>query len=355
MANFFAGDSVALWWPAMLAGILAGVTLGYVGTFVLVKRAVFVGAAVGQMSMVGLAVFLLLQTSPATPSEAAPAAVVETAAPVPAPPPPTPGGAADALDALTAEPLAEPIAANATASPALVGDPHAADAASDSHDGATSDTHDDGESPWGLIFALLGSMALAGGLALAPKPKRVTTEAVIGVGYIAAAAVVVIVRDLAPGKAGHIDQLIFGTAATVPKIRVVMLALAALVVLSVHVVYRRRFILCAFDPEFARTLGHDPVRYNVMLFFTFAIAISVATDAIGALPVFGFLVLPPAGALMATKTMNGAIALAPALGAAAAVFGYVFSWAWNLPTGAMQVATGLVILGGCAVAGRLRR
>lgn len=350
MANFFDGDSVALWWPAMLAGILAGVCLGYVGTFVLVKRAVFVGAAVGQVSMVGLAMFLLLQPTPEATPEPALAAAVETVAPIPAPTLPPPGGAADALDALTAEPLAEPlVAANA---PVPAGDSHVDPAA---QTGAAADPHEDGESPWGLIFALLGSMALAGGLALAPKPKRVTTEAVIGVGYIAAAAVVVIVRDLAPGKAGHIDQLIFGTAATVPKIRVVMLALATLVVLSVHVAFRRRFILCAFDPEFARTLGHDPVRFNVLLFFTFAIAISVATDAIGALPVFGFLVLPPAGALMATKTMNGAIALAPALGAAAAVLGYLLSWAWNLPTGAMQVATGLVILGGCAVTGRLRR
>jgi zinc transport system permease protein len=353
VADFFAGDSVALWWPAMLAGILAGVCLGYVGTFVLVKRAVFVGAAVGQVSMVGLAVFLLLQAAPATPSEAAPATIVESAAPAPAPPPPTPGGAADALDALTAEPLAEPAALPNAPVPSDPADPaHDANAA---HGEAATDTHDDGESPWGLLFALLGSMALAGGLALAPKPKRVTTEAVIGIGYIAAAAVVVIVRDLAPGKAGHIDQLIFGTAATVPKMRVVMLALAALVVITVHLIFRRRFILCASDPEFARTLGHDPVRYNVMLFFTFAIAISVATDAIGALPVFGFLVLPPAGALIATKTMNGAIVLAPALGAAAAVLGYILSWTWNLPTGAMQVAMGLVILGGCAVAGRIRR
>lgn len=352
MASPFAGDSVALWWPAMLAGCLAGLCLGYVGTFVLVKRAVFVGAAVGQVSMVGLAVFLLLQTAPAPAHQAAPAAVVETTAPATAPPAApaskSPGGAVDALDALTEEPLAEPVVAPAGAA-------HTSGGTHGEAAGVNEDAHEDSESPWGLLFALVGSLALAGGLALAPRPKRVTTEAVIGVGYIAAAAAVVIVRDLAPGKAGHIDQLIFGTAATVPKMRVAMLALAALVVLTVHVVFRRRFVLCAFDPEFARTLGHDPVRFNVMLFCTFAIAISVATDAIGALPVFGFLVLPPAGALMVTKTMNGAIALAPALGVAAAAFGYGLSWELNLPTGAMQVATGLAILGGCAVAGRVRR
>jgi ABC-type Mn2+/Zn2+ transport system permease subunit len=349
VANAFSGDSVALWWPAMLAGCLAGLCLGHVGTFVLVKRAVFVGAAVGQVSMVGLAVFLLLQAAPVAAPQAARAAIVETTAQTAATPAsPGPGSAADALDALTAEPLAEPVVAPTGAA-------HTPEGAHGEATWVHEDAHDDSESPWGLVFALLGSMVLAGGLALAPRPKRVTTEAVIGVGYIAAAAVVVIVRDLAPGKAGHIDQLIFGTAATVPKLRVAMLALAALVVLTVHAVFRRRFILCAFDPEFARTLGHDPVRYNVMLFCTFAVAISVATDAIGALPVFGFLVLPPAGALMATQTMNGAIALAPALGVAAAAFGYGLSWELNLPTGAMQVATGLAILGGCAVVGRVRR
>ncbi len=325
-AGFFAPGSVDIWWPALLSSVLAAVTLGYVGVFVLLERAVFVGAALSQASMLGFAVFLLLSSDEA-PSAPPPPPAVEAEAPK---------AATEALDDLLEAPLETPTA------------PPTVPAAS------APEAEDDHGQHWGLLSALLASLGLATLLAMAGTPKRITSESLIGVGYVLASAGVVLIRDFAPGDAAHIDQVIFGTAATVPKIHVLYLTLSALVVLGVHVVFRRPLLICAFDPEHARVLGYDPVRWNVVLFLTFAVAISVATQAIGGLPVFGLLLLPAAASLLVTRRMAPALIVAPLLGAVAAVAGYVISWEGDLPTGATQVACAGLLLGACAVAGRFR-
>ena len=44
-----------LWLEPMIAGVLAGAVLGYIGVFVVLKRMVFVSAALSELSGVGVA------------------------------------------------------------------------------------------------------------------------------------------------------------------------------------------------------------------------------------------------------------------------------------------------------------
>jgi len=52
-ADFWAGRD--LWREPMIAGVLAGAVLGYIGVFVVLKRMVFVSAALSEISGVGVA------------------------------------------------------------------------------------------------------------------------------------------------------------------------------------------------------------------------------------------------------------------------------------------------------------
>ncbi|HWE29284.1 MAG TPA: metal ABC transporter permease, partial [Polyangia bacterium] len=77
---------------------------------------------------------------------------------------------------------------------------------------------------------------------------------------------------------------------------------------------------------------------------TMALAISVSTRAIGALPVFAFTVIPPAAALLVASRMWSAFAIAVVIGVASAFIGYWASWQWQLPTGASMVMTAALFL-----------
>ncbi|HET9754535.1 MAG TPA: metal ABC transporter permease, partial [Myxococcales bacterium] len=52
-SDFWAGRD--LWLEPMIAGVLAAAILGYIGVFVVLKRMVFVSAALSEISGVGVA------------------------------------------------------------------------------------------------------------------------------------------------------------------------------------------------------------------------------------------------------------------------------------------------------------
>src|SRR5262249_22507738 len=94
----------------------------------------------------------------------------------------------------------------------------------------------------------------------------------------------------------------------------------------------------------ARTLGLRTRGWSLLLFLTFAIAISVSTRAIGALPVFAFMVIPPAVALLLGSRMWTVFAISLTVAVAAAFLGYWASFQWSLPTGASRVFASALFL-----------
>jgi zinc transport system permease protein len=85
-------------------------------------------------------------------------------------------------------------------------------------------------------------------------------------------------------------------------------------------------------------------RYELLLNLATAVVISVATRAVGALPVFAFSVIPAAAALMITDRMRLTIALAVLFGVISAALGYYVSWVEQLPTGATMVVVASIFL-----------
>ena len=112
----------------------------------------------------------------------------------------------------------------------------------------------------------------------------------------------------------------------------------------IHIFFYKEFVTVTFDPEMAATLGLNVRFFNFLLYMTFAVGVSVATRTLGALPVFGFMVIPPACSLMMAKSLKGAIALSISIGIFSAVMGYFLSFVLSLPTGATMVAVSSLFL-----------
>ena len=94
----------------------------------------------------------------------------------------------------------------------------------------------------------------------------------------------------------------------------------------------------------ARTLGIRTRSWSLVLFLTFAVAISVSTRAIGALPVFALMVIPPAAALLVVDRMWSVFTVSVLVAMASAFLGYFASWRWSLPTGASMVVASAMFL-----------
>ncbi len=195
---------------------------------------------------------------------------------------------------------------------------------------------------YSLLFAVAGGALFSLNL----SHRRVAGETVIGLGYLIAAAGVILILNSphVTQEAHEVDVLLYGNAVAVPPEQITIMAVTAVLVLLIHGIFGKEFVFTTFDPEMARTLGVATKRWYLLLFFTVALAISVSTRAIGALPVFGFMVIPPAVGLLLGGRLWSVFAISVGVAVAGAAFGYYASFHWSLPTGASMVVTAALFL-----------
>ncbi|HZS35456.1 MAG TPA: iron chelate uptake ABC transporter family permease subunit [Polyangia bacterium] len=276
-AGFF--ESWFLWRDPLAVAIIAAALCAFVGVYIVMKRIVFVSAALSQMSGVGVAIaFYLASVAGVDPHHA-------------------------------------PLYLNP------------------------------------LWYALGLAAAGAALFSLNLNRRRLAGETVVGLGYlIAAASVIMILNSPRVGQEAHeVNDLLYGNAVAVPPEQLKIMSGTAILIGLVHGIFGKEFVFTTYDAEMARTLGVRTRSWNLLLFLTFAAAISVSTRAIGALPVFAFMVIPPAAGLLLGQRLWQVFAISVVVAVLGATLGYYASWHWSLPTGAsMVVVTALFLLPGIA-------
>jgi zinc transport system permease protein len=264
-----------IWEIPLAASIVAGALLGFLGVYVVLRRTVFVSAALTQLSTLGLVGTLLLEERIHIESEHA------------------------------SEQLLVAIA-----------------------------------------FSVAGALALG-----AFRPRRLPAEATVGAAWVVSSALVVLGASQLVHAAHDLGGMVFGNAVAVPASDLAVIAGVGALCVAVHALFAKELAFTSFDGETAQAVGMRVKIWDALLFLTIGLAIPVTARALGALPVFAFLTLPAAGALLLGVRFRVAFPLAAAFGVIAAGGGYVLSWIWEIPTGATMVALAALL----AVSAALRR
>lgn len=189
---------------------------------------------------------------------------------------------------------------------------------------------------YALGFACFGAVAMA----LPARSRRVTPESVVALAYLASSALVIVVLSSPriAQEAHEIGDLLFGNAVVVKTEHLTHLCIAAALTFLLHAFLFKDFLFCSFDAETARSLGYPVGLLDLALHLTLAVCIAVSTRALGALPVFAFLVLPAGAALLFSEHLKMVLALSVLISLVSAGFGYYLSWTLSLPTGPVMVA-----------------
>ncbi|WP_366180819.1 metal ABC transporter permease [Actinomyces timonensis] len=103
--------------------------------------------------------------------------------------------------------------------------------------------------------------------------------------------------------------------------------------------------ISTFDPVSARTLGLPVRRTDLGLMTLVALTVVVAFDAAGAILVVALMTIPPATALLVSRSLFGAILMSLGIAAASALLGFWVALRWDLATSStMAVVDALVFL-----------
>ncbi|MBV8062539.1 MAG: metal ABC transporter permease [Nevskia sp.] len=201
------------------------------------------------------------------------------------------------------------------------------------------------------LAAVLAAAAAASLFAWRGREQRLTRESVLGIAYVLPAGLVLLILDRLASETHLIENVLFGNTVFVDSQQLQALAAIAALVSAAHLLLFKEFIAVAFDRDVAGAAGMPVVLYDQLFYLSLALTISFAIGAIGALPVFGFMVMPAAAALLLTSRLRLAFALAVAIGVFAAFTGFYLSFVFALPTGPAMLA----VAGACLLPGLLRR
>lgn len=193
-----------------------------------------------------------------------------------------------------------------------------------------------------VAFVLQGSLVLGGAVAgivtavlvaVFSQERRVREDAVIGVFFVAAFALGIVIISRAPGYAGSLQQFLFGSITGIPDEDVARVAISSAVLLAVMALLHRGFVAVALDREMARALGLRVFALDLALYVAVTVAVVISLQTIGNILVLALLVTPAAAARMLTDRLGVMMVLAPVLGVVGAFVGIYLSWSQDLPVG----------------------
>jgi zinc/manganese transport system permease protein len=185
---------------------------------------------------------------------------------------------------------------------------------------------------YALLFAAGGAVMLT---VLRTAAAHVSQEAVIGVLYVVATALTVLVVDASPQGAEHVKKMLVGSILAVGRDEVVELLVLYGAIGAVHFAFRRR-LLAASDPA---APGRTALPWDLLFYASFAVVVTSSVRLAGVLLVFSFLIIPAVIGSLYSSHAGYALAIGCAAGIFASLAGFGASAAYDLPTGAVLVAT----------------
>src|SRR3954447_24200612 len=150
-----------------------------------------------------------------------------------------------------------------------------------------------GHAPGGLAgFGYALALTLVGaGLLTATRRMQVGQEAVIGILYVVATAVTILVVDRSPQGAEHVKRMLVGDILTVNAADLMKLALLYGAVGAAHALCRRPLLAAAQDGP--SPLGRmSPALWDFVFYATFGLVVTSSVALAGVLLVFSFLIIP---------------------------------------------------------------
>ncbi|GAA2853557.1 anchored repeat-type ABC transporter permease subunit [Actinoplanes cyaneus] len=183
----------------------------------------------------------------------------------------------------------------------------------------------------GIVTALLVSVFA--------QNRRLKEDSVIGIFFVAAFALGIVVISRAPGYAGSLQQFLFGSITGIPDRDLYVVGGTTIAVLLAAFLLHKEFVAVTLDREMARALGLRTFWLDLLLYVLVTLAVVMAVQTIGNILVLALLVTPAATARLLTDRLAVMMILAPAIGAGGTVIGLYLSWSWDLPVGGTIVLT----------------
>ncbi len=193
-----------------------------------------------------------------------------------------------------------------------------------------------------VAFVISGNLILGGTLAgvatavlvaVFAQNRRLREDSVIGVFFVAAFALGIVIISRAPGYAGSLQQFLFGSITGIPDEDLYVVGGAGVLILGVVFLLHKEFVAITLDREMAKAMGLRVFWLDILLYVLVTLAVVISVQTIGNILVLALLITPAATARLLTDRLAVMMTLAPIIGGLSALAGLYISWSWDFPVG----------------------
>jgi manganese/iron transport system permease protein len=184
-----------------------------------------------------------------------------------------------------------------------------------------------------ILGGTLAGVATAVLVAVFAQNRRLREDSIIGVFFVAAFALGIVIISQAPGYAGSLQQFLFGSITGIPDEDLYVVGGTGVLILGIAFLLHKEFVAITLDREMARAMGLRVFWLDIVLYVLVTLAVVISVQTIGNILVLALLITPAATARLLTDRLGVMMTLAPALGGFSALVGLYVSWSWDLPVG----------------------
>jgi len=189
---------------------------------------------------------------------------------------------------------------------------------------------------FGLGFTTVGAAIFS--LTRTSDSGRVPQEAIIGIVYVVASALAILVADRVPHGGEAIEEILVGNLLWITWPTILRLAGIYAVIGLIQYRLRHRFLTISLQPETAIAAGWRIKWWDFLFYLLFGVVITFSVPIAGVLLVFSFLVVPAVIAFLFTDDPKKLSVYSWLAGLAASAGGLAASFQFDLPTGPLIVA-----------------
>jgi manganese/iron transport system permease protein len=184
-----------------------------------------------------------------------------------------------------------------------------------------------------IIGGTIAGVVTAVLVAVFAQNRRVKEDSIIGVFFVAAFALGIVIISNAPGYAGSLQQFLFGSITGIPDEDLAVVGATGLLIVGCVLALHKEFVGVTLDREMARSMGLKVFWLDLTLYVLITLAVVISVQTIGNILVLALLITPAATARLLTDRLGVMMVLSPLIGGLSALVGVYVSWSWDHPTG----------------------
>lgn len=178
--------------------------------------------------------------------------------------------------------------------------------------------------------------------------NRIPQESIIGITYVVAAALMILLFSNSPEGTEQIHHLLVGSILFVTPEKVILTFVLYSIIGFIHWKFRSQFMAASESHKKDQHPKSSVKFWDFIFYITFGFVVTSSVKIAGVLLVFSFLIIPAVGALLFMNTNRSRLIFGWIFGTVGSLLGVYASLLLDIPTGAAIVVTFgtmLVLLG----------